>query len=576
MSQLTDNLNLIASIKSDIKDAIEAKGVDMTGVSFGSYADKIGEITTQFVTEPLNVTDNGTYTPGQGVDGFSQVTVNVPQSVSGFTQKDLTEKTFVISDLSNSASFVGSNAFANNADLRTINLPMCRSVYTYAFSSCKNLSYVSLPVCEIIYESAFVSCSSLVSIELPECKSVYNGAFGSCYKLQSISLPKCMSVSGAAFGSCSSLQSINLPECLSMTGQVFFRCSKLQEVSLPKCIYISGRVFDGCSSLQHIEIPELKYIGGSTFQSCKFSSLSFSKCLFVSDYGFQNCRSLSSISLPNCYYLGGIAFQYCSLTELSLPCCGYISGAVVNDCPSLTKVYAPMTVSFQSWYGNPAFCAVNLSELHICVDTYGCPSYSLVISTSTSIHKGYGSVYVNIQNYDYFMSASGWSNISSLIVSVGTSTEPLISFSDGLLYGSTRGIASDYSKYTSGTSGNITRISLPYCEYVHQSTFLSCYSVSEIYIPNCRFLGQSAFARCSSLTSVDLGLCSYIGYYAFSGATSLISICLRASEACYLEQTGLWNFPLSSIFVPASLVDAYKSANHWSIYSSRIFPIPEQ
>ena len=61
----------------------------------------------------------------------------------------------------------------------------------------------------------------------------------------------------------------------------------------------------------------------------------------------------------------------------------------MNDCPSLTKVYAPMTVSFQSWYGNPAFCAVNLSELHICVDTYGCPSYSLVISTSTSIHKGY-------------------------------------------------------------------------------------------------------------------------------------------------------------------------------------------
>jgi hypothetical protein len=323
--------------------------------------------------------------------------------------------------------------------------------------------------------------------------------------------------------------------------------------------------------------PGLIIGSSSAFYGMKtLSEISLQKCLSIGNNGFFGCNSLSSISLPNCCYLGGIAFQYCSsLTELSLPCCGYISGAVVNDCPSLTKVYAPMTVSFSKWYGNPAFCAVNLSELHICVDTYGCPSYSLVISTSTSIHKGYGSVYVNVQNYDYFMSASGWSNISSLIVSVGTSTEPLISFSDGLLYGSTRGIASDYSKYTSGRSNIITRISLPNCEYIHEYTFNYCDSVSEIYIPNCRFLGNSAFQRCSSLTSIDLGSCAYIGYAAFQDASHLNSICLRGSDVCYLENNGLRNFPLSSIFVPASLVDAYKSAINWSDYSSRIFPIPE-
>ena len=44
MSILTNNLNSILSIKADIKSAIEAKGVDMTGISFPDYASKIGEI----------------------------------------------------------------------------------------------------------------------------------------------------------------------------------------------------------------------------------------------------------------------------------------------------------------------------------------------------------------------------------------------------------------------------------------------------------------------------------------------------------------------------------------------------
>lgn len=82
---LIDNLNQIASIKSDIKSAIENKGVDMTGLSFADYPGAISSIQTggTFVTETLNVSVNNTYYPGQGVDGFSQVVVNVPQSVTG-------------------------------------------------------------------------------------------------------------------------------------------------------------------------------------------------------------------------------------------------------------------------------------------------------------------------------------------------------------------------------------------------------------------------------------------------------------------------------------------------------------
>ena len=94
MSQLIDNLNTIESVKTDIKSAIENKGVDMTGVSFPGYASKIGEIS------------------GGG----------------GWDQKSFTEGTINIINLDNSASFVASSAFYRNNTIQTANLPYTTTV----------------------------------------------------------------------------------------------------------------------------------------------------------------------------------------------------------------------------------------------------------------------------------------------------------------------------------------------------------------------------------------------------------------------------------------------------------------
>ena len=188
MSQLIDNLNIIESVKTDIKSAIENKGVDMTGVSFPGYASKIGEITTSFVTVPLNVSVNGTYTPGQGVNGYSQVVVDVPQSVTGFTEKDLTEKTMNITNLNNSASFVASSAFMDNNTIQTVNLPYATSVGYGAFQSCTSLSQVSLPICITIGNAAFQRCSLLTQVSLPICRTIDTYAFYKCSSLTRITL----------------------------------------------------------------------------------------------------------------------------------------------------------------------------------------------------------------------------------------------------------------------------------------------------------------------------------------------------------------------------------------------------
>ena len=63
---ISDKLQYLIDIKQDIKDAIENKDVDLTGVDFGGYAGKIDTLPsvmelTQAQYDALVVYDNNTY-----------------------------------------------------------------------------------------------------------------------------------------------------------------------------------------------------------------------------------------------------------------------------------------------------------------------------------------------------------------------------------------------------------------------------------------------------------------------------------------------------------------------------------
>ena len=173
----------------------------------------------QFVTETLNVSANGTYNPGQGIDGYSQVVVDVPQS--GWGQKDATEGTIEIINLDNSASFVASNAFTYNKNIQTVNLPYATTVGASAFQDCSSLSQVSLPVCSYIDEFAFMGCSILNSIYLPVVRSIGSVCFNNCKSLSSIMLPECINLNRNVFTGCSMLSTIVLPKLQTVDANAF-------------------------------------------------------------------------------------------------------------------------------------------------------------------------------------------------------------------------------------------------------------------------------------------------------------------------------------------------------------------
>lgn len=111
MSQLTDNLNTIASIKGDIRDAIEAKGVNMSGVAFSGFASKIGEIQTGGGQKPEDslaetITGNGTFNfaPQSGhVFSDASITVSVHPSAS-LSETYTSNSTYTVSGEFNGAT----------------------------------------------------------------------------------------------------------------------------------------------------------------------------------------------------------------------------------------------------------------------------------------------------------------------------------------------------------------------------------------------------------------------------------------------------------------------------------------
>ena len=528
MSQLTDNLNLIASIKSDIKSAIEAKGVSMTGVSFGSFADKIGEITTSFVTVPLSVSANGTYNPGQGVDGFSQVVVDVPQEVEGYTEQEVTEGVY-IENLNNSADYVRSFAFAYDSNLRTVNLPNCQTIGDSAFTRCSNLSYVSIPICVSLNGYIFVSCSRITSMDLPVCVFIGASAFYYCSSLTQVSVPNVNELGYYAFGYCSRLSEISLPVVSSIGNYCFQNCSSLQTMTLCTetykmpayqnrmfsntgsfmtngSIYVASDMYSrwivsaGWSSLSSLFVsvnqsgPVLSYDSGLVYGITKYVDASFSTYLSISKSDvlglslpnievfpnyFANCPNLSTISLQNTIEVKANAFQNCySLSEINLPVCKIIKDGAFTNCSALSEVTLPACESITSCF-------------RIC-------SY-------------------------------------------------------------------------------LESVTLPVCVSLGIYTFNGCSSLSDVSIPVCEYIGNNCFDGCRALSRIVLPVCSYLGSYAFYDCTSLSEVILGYSSVCEFTDTTFTNMTWSilKIYVPSSLVEDYKAVHMTDGMYSYIFPIPE-
>ena len=435
-----EKLNYLISIKSDIKTAIENKGVDMTGVSFLGYASKIGEI----------------------VSGV------------GYTDRDIIEARYIY-DISNSASFVYSSAFEYKS-VQTVDLPNCIYVGNKAFFYCTNLTTVNLPACTALHKYAFRSCNNLSYISIPNVTGLSGYCFGNCTALQTISLPKCSYLSSYAFWHCSNLNTIYMGTELStvatmVQSNALLDCSALQSIYVPASLVDAYKSAENWSYYSSIIYPIGPYyikwipssaegqfnVDGTTYDLSTFGGLynwstgiinrdAFRKnysiqsietnATSIGSYAFQSCYSLSQVSLPMCSYIWGNVFERCSsLSQVNLPMCSYIGTGALGHCKSLSQVSIPVC----SYIGVTAFAyCISLSQLSLPVCSIirdyafiGCSSLNMItigysgvcslaydVFNGTPIEYGIGSIYVPASLVDAYKTAENWSMYSSQIFTI--------------------------------------------------------------------------------------------------------------------------------------------------------------
>lgn len=110
------------------------------------------------VIEPLSITDNGTYTAPDGVDGYSPITVNVPDYVEQYCNNEL--ETY-----SNPRLTIVSMQVFRYKEHKYYYLPNVESVKNWCFAQSK-ICDIALPKATAIEWDAFRECNNLTQVDL--------------------------------------------------------------------------------------------------------------------------------------------------------------------------------------------------------------------------------------------------------------------------------------------------------------------------------------------------------------------------------------------------------------------------
>lgn len=235
MATISENIQRINKAKSDIKNAIIAKG--------GSVADndKIDTYATAIEALPSG---------GGGAE--------LPQNLSRFVTDDW-----------------------GNPKKITIK----GSVTTIPNDALKNAQIEEVIIgngVTTIGDSAFRDCSALTAITIPDSVTTINGGAFASTEITNIVIPDSVtSIGGEAFYHCLSLTGITLSNNITTISYRLFReCHSLTGITIPNSVTtIGGEAFESCDNLSSVTIPD--------------------SVTTIGDYVFYMCRNLTNVTIGN-------------------------------------------------------------------------------------------------------------------------------------------------------------------------------------------------------------------------------------------------------------------------------------
>lgn len=124
----------------------------------------------------------------------------------------------------------------------------------------------------------------------------------------------------------------------------------------------------------------------------------------------------------------------------------------------------------------------------------------------------------------------------------------------------------------------LTSIDLPACTDAGEAAFFENYELTEVNLPKLKNIGLMGFMNCFALEEIELPSITDIPTQCFFDCESLTSLILSSPTMTTLGATNaLTGTPIANgegyIYVPADLVDTYKSATNWQTYANQIVAI---
>lgn len=273
---------------------------------------------------------------------------------------------------------------------------------------------------------------------------------------------------------------------------------------------------------------------------------------YVGETAFRNYTTLKSISLPAAQTVNASAFNGASnLESVSLPNVVTVRSNAFYNCTKLKSITLPLaTLVENSAFGFSGLESVSLPELETV------PQYMLRCCYSVkNIHLS------KAKTIGYAAFESNRSVTSISLPEVTT-----------------------VAKYTFMSWQGCTQFDLPKLENITELAFSGCSAVQRLDLPRARKLDTKALGSMSHLKWVRIGgtanddmfryasifdSCPQLEAIVIDGVTSVPQCLVTtfngsavAAETCY-------------IYVPANMVEAFKTADYWSTYANQIRAIED-
>lgn len=328
---------------------------------------------------------------------------------------------------------------------------------------------------------------------------------------------------------------IRAASCTKVARYAFMSCASARHLELPSVAEVGAQSFTPGLGCESVELPELTSLGSDSFCNTKIRCVELPKCTSIGRSSFSYNTKLRIIALPGdapCALGGSFLYHCVNFTAADGVGRIYVNDALVDQYKAATNwaVWASRIYPISEWDGS-----------------------------------------IPESKYDYWVEPGG---------DVKTQLE---GFLDGTITGHFASEKLTSLKWSAfARCQSLVSVDLPNVTWLNYACFDGCTGLTSITLPSLTESASYGLPNCTSLARADLPKLNAVPYGMFEKCTSLTALILRRTDRPTALQENVQAFlstPIANgtgyVYVPAALIDEYKTATNWAKFADQFRAIED-